>query len=148
MYCPKCKHTETSVLDSRLTLEGKSVRRRRQCDTCEYRFTTFEKVELSTFVVVKRDSSREPYSREKVEKGVWRACEKRNVTQLQVDTLLNELEEEWTAYGKEVPSKMIGESVMEKLKKLDEVAYIRFASVYKQFKDLESFKKEVLKLMS
>lgn len=148
MYCPKCKRTETSVLDSRLTLEGKAVRRRRQCDTCEYRFTTFEKVELSTFVVVKRDSSREPYSREKVEKGIWRACEKRNVTQAQVDHLLNGLEEEWTAYGKEVPSKMIGEGVMEKLKKLDEVAYIRFASVYKQFKDLESFKKEVLKLMS
>jgi len=148
MYCPKCKHTETSVLDSRLTLEGKSVRRRRQCDECEYRFTTFEKVELSSFVVVKRDSSREPYAREKVEKGIWRACEKRNITQAQVDRLLNELEEEWTAYGKEVPSKMIGEGVMEKLKKLDEVAYIRFASVYKQFKDLESFKKEVLKLLS
>lgn len=147
MYCPKCKHTETSVLDSRLTLEGKSVRRRRQCDKCEYRFTTFEKVELSSFVVVKRDSSREPYAREKVEKGIWRACEKRNVTQGQVDRMLNELEEEWTAYGKEVPSKMIGEGVMEKLKKLDEVAYIRFASVYKQFKDLESFKKEVLKLL-
>jgi transcriptional repressor NrdR len=83
-----------------------------------------------------------------VEKGIWRACEKRNITQAQVDRLLNELEEEWTAYGKEVPSKMIGEGVMEKLKKLDEVAYIRFASVYKQFKDLESFKKEVLKLLS
>ncbi len=147
MYCPKCKHTETSVLDSRLTHEGKSVRRRRECDQCKYRFTTFERVELSTFVVVKRDGSREPYSREKVEKGVWRACEKRNVTQAQVDSLLNDLEEEWMSSGKEVPSKMIGESVMEKLKKLDEVAYIRFASVYKHFKDLESFKKEVLELM-
>lgn len=147
MHCPKCKFGETSVLDSRLTQEGKAVRRRRQCDKCKYRFTTFERVELSTLVVVKRDGSREPYSREKVEKGVWRACEKRSVTQAQVDALLNDLEEEWNASGKEVSSKVIGESVMEKLKKLDEVAYIRFASVYKQFKDLESFKKEVLKLM-
>lgn len=147
MMCPKCKKSDTSVLDSRLTSEGKSVRRRRECDACRYRFTTFEKVEMSTFVVVKRDGSREPYAREKVEKGVWRACEKRNITQGQVDGLLNELEEEWTAYGREVPSKMIGEGIMEKLKKLDEVAYIRFASVYKQFKDLESFKREVLKLL-
>lgn len=147
MICPKCKKSDTSVLDSRLTSEGKSVRRRRECDACRYRFTTFEKVEMSTFVVVKRDGSREPYAREKVEKGVWRACEKRNITQGQVDGLLNELEEEWTAYGREVPSKMIGEGIMEKLKKLDEVAYIRFASVYKQFKDLESFKREVLKLL-
>lgn len=147
MHCPKCKHTETSVLDSRLTQEGKAVRRRRECDACKYRFTTFERVELSTFVVVKRDGSREPYSREKVEKGIWRACEKRSVTQAQVDSLLNDLEEEWMSSGKEVPSNMIGESVMEKLKKLDEVAYIRFASVYKHFKDLESFKKEVLELM-
>lgn len=148
MHCPKCKKSDTSVLDSRLTQEGKSVRRRRECDECHYRFTTFEKIELSNFIVVKRDSSRDPYAREKVEKGIWRACEKRNVTQAQVDTILNELEEEWTAYGKEVPSKMIGEGVMEKLRVLDEVAYIRFVSVYKHFKDLESFKKEVLKLMS
>lgn len=147
MMCPKCKKSDTSVLDSRLTSEGKSVRRRRECDACRYRFTTFEKVEMSTFVVVKRDGSREPYAREKVEKGVWRACEKRNITQGQVDGLLSELEEEWTAYGREVPSKMIGEGIMEKLKRLDEVAYIRFASVYKQFKDLESFKREVLKLL-
>lgn len=147
MHCPKCKKSDTSVLDSRLTSEGKSVRRRRECDACKYRFTTFEKVEMSSFVVVKRDSSREPYGREKIEKGIWRACEKRNITQAQVDTMLNELEEEWTAYGREVPSKMIGEGVMDKLKKLDEVAYIRFASVYKQFKDLESFKREVLKLL-
>lgn len=148
MNCPKCKQGETSVLDSRLTHEGKSVRRRRQCDKCRYRFTTFERIELSSFVVIKRDGSREPYSHEKIEKGIWRACEKRSVTQSQVDTLLGELEEDWMSSGKEVPSKIIGESVMEKLKKLDEVAYIRFASVYKQFKDLESFKKEVLKLLS
>lgn len=148
MNCPKCKHEDTSVLDSRLTHEGKSVRRRRECDTCGYRFTTFERIELSSFVVIKRDASREPYSREKIEKGIWRACEKRSVTQAQVDAILDDLEEHWMSSGKEVPSKAIGESVMEKLKKLDEVAYIRFASVYKQFKDLESFKKEVLKLLS
>lgn len=147
MQCPKCKHTDTSVTDSRVTHEEKAIRRRRRCDKCEYRFTTFERIELTTFVVVKRDGSREQYSRDKVEKGVWRALEKRNITQAQVDGMMNDLEEKWAALGKEVPSKAIGEGVMDRLKKLDEVAYIRFASVYRHFKDLESFKKEVLKLL-
>lgn len=148
MVCPKCKFRDTRVLDSRVTEAGKSIRRRRECEKCHYRFTTFERLEMSTFVVVKRDGSREPYSRSKMERGIWRACEKRPVTQAQVDTLLNDLEEDWSAMGKEVPAKLLGEGIMDKLRKLDEVSYIRFASVYRQFRDLESFKKEVLKLMS
>ncbi|MFA5820507.1 MAG: transcriptional regulator NrdR [Candidatus Gracilibacteria bacterium] len=147
MHCPKCQHDDTRVLDSRESEGHKSVRRRRECEKCKHRFTTFERIETSNFVVVKKDGTRENYDREKVEKGVWRACEKRKVTQEQVSKMINELEEEWVAYGKEVPSKVIGEGIMNALKELDEVAYIRFASVYRQFKDLETFKKELQKLL-
>lgn len=147
MHCPKCRHTETSVLDSRVTHEGKAIRRRRQCDKCLHRFTTFERMEMSTFVVVKRDGSRESYSREKAERGIWRACEKRPIAQEKIDQILSELEEEWARLGKEVSSNLIGEGIMERLRKLDHVAYIRFASVYRQFRDLETFKKEVQKLL-
>lgn len=97
-------------------------------------------------MVVKKDGSRESYNREKIERGIWKACEKRKVTQEQVTKVISELEEKWTNYGKEVPSKVIGEGLMDALKSLDEVAYIRFASVYRQFKDLETFKKELAKL--
>lgn len=147
MHCPKCKNLDTSVLDSRVTQEGKAIRRRRECDKCHYRFTTFERMEMSTFVVVKRDGSRESYSREKAEKGLWRACEKRSITQEQIDHIFNELEEAWARHGKEVPSQLIGEGIMDRLRQLDDVAYIRFASVYRQFRDLETFKKEVQKLL-
>lgn len=102
---------------------------------------------MSTFMVVKRDGSRESYSREKAERGLWRACEKRSITQQQIDSVFNELEEHWSSQGKEVPSQMIGEGIMDRLRKMDDVAYIRFASVYRQFRDLESFKKEVQKLL-
>jgi transcriptional repressor NrdR len=111
-----------------------------------FRFTTFERIEHKHLIVIKRNEAREPYSREKVEKGVWRACEKRPVTQAQVDGIIQKLEEKWRNYGKEVPSEMIGEHIMEELKKLDEVAYIRFASVYRQFKDTDSFQQELEKL--
>ncbi len=147
MYCPKCQYDDTRVLDSRESEGHKSVRRRRECEKCKHRFTTFERIETSNFVVVKKDGTRENYDREKVEKGIWRACEKRKITQDQVMKLINELEEEWAALGKEVPSKTIGEGIMNELKELDEVAYIRFASVYRQFKDLETFKKELQKLL-
>ncbi len=147
MRCPKCKNTDSKVLDSRDTNEGREIRRRRECEKCEYRFTTFEAVETENFLVIKKDGSREAYRREKVEKGIWTACEKRQVTQQQVATILDELEMKWSALGKEVASKMIGEDVMDALKKVDEVAYIRFASVYRHFKDLESFKKELAKLL-
>lgn len=143
MKCPKCKHKTTRVLDSRETHEGKSTRRRRECPKCKWRFTTFERLEHNNLIVIKRNESREPYVREKVEKGIWRACEKRPVTQAQVDGIIQNLEDRWRSYGKEIPSDIVGEGIMEELKKLDEVAYIRFASVYRSFKDIESFQQEL-----
>lgn len=147
MICPKCKKEDISVIDSRDAEEGKAIRRRRECNKCKYRFTTFERSEKSNFVVVKKDGARERYDRQKVERGIWKACEKRQVTQEQVDQAIDELEEKWTGIGKEVPSSAIGEGIMDALKAIDEVAYIRFASVYRQFKDLETFRKEVQKLL-
>ena len=146
MICPKCQKNNTRVLDSRETEGNKAVRRRRECEECTHRFTTFERLEVTNFLVVKKDSSRENYDREKVEKGIWRACEKRKVTDEQVKRAIDKLEEGWSSQGKEVASKDIGEGIMEALKDLDEVAYIRFASVYRQFKDLASFSKELEKL--
>ncbi|EKD93199.1 MAG: transcriptional regulator NrdR [uncultured bacterium] len=149
MLCPKCKKSTTRVVDSRETNEGRQIRRRRECEskTCEFRFTTFERIEASNFVIIKKDGSREPYQREKIEAGLWKSCEKRPVTEAQIESVLNNLEDQWSGYGKEIPSQQIGEDVMEALKTLDEVAYIRFASVYRQFKDVESFKKEFAKLL-
>ncbi len=146
MICPKCKDERTRVLDSRDTDSQKAIRRRRECEKCKHRFTTFERIENTNFVVVKKDGTRENYDREKVLKGIWKACEKRKVTQDQVTKVMNTLEEKWANIGKEVPSKAIGEGIMEALKELDDVAYIRFASVYRQFKDIESFEKELQKL--
>lgn len=147
MRCPKCKHEDTKVVDSRETTEGSEIRRRRECEKCDFRFTTFERIETANFIVVKKDGSREPYNREKVQRGIWKACEKRQVTQDQVSALIDKLEAKWIGMGKEIESKQIGEDVMDALKDLDEVAYIRFASVYRHFKDLESFKKELAKLL-
>jgi len=146
MLCPKCKNTNTRVLDSRDTDGQKAVRRRRECEKCEYRFTTFERVETSNFIVVKKDGTRENYNREKVLKGIWTACEKRKVTQEQVDNLVSNIESKLAHSHKEVDSKLIGEEIMDGLKELDEVAYIRFASVYRHFKDIDSFQKELKKL--
>jgi transcriptional repressor NrdR len=147
MKCSKCKKGETSVVDSRDAEEGKAIRRRRECDKCGYRFTTFERSEKSNFVVIKKDGSRERYDRGKVENGIWKACEKRQVTQEQVEKAVDKLEEKWSSMGKEVPSTAIGEGIMKALKKIDEVAYIRFASVYRQFRDIETFREEVSKLL-
>lgn len=146
MKCPKCKGKNTRVLDSRETNGGNAIRRRRECIKCKHRYTTFERIEHKNLIVIKKNESREPYLRDKVVKGIWRACEKRPVTQSQVDEIINILEDKWRNYGKEIPSEMIGENIMEELKKLDEVAYIRFASVYRHFKDIESFQKEMEKL--
>ena len=147
MICPKCKHEDTRVLDSRDTNEKREIRRRRACNECNFRFTTFERAEYTNFVVVKKDESREPYDRQKLEGGIWKACEKRPVTVEQVSGMLDHLEEKWANLGREVPSKIIGEDVMNSLKEIDEVAYIRFASVYRQFKDIETFKRELQKLL-
>lgn len=122
------------------------MRRRRECPKCSQRFTTFERQELSSLIVVKRDGTREPYSRTKLERGIWIACTKRPVTQAQVDRMLTGLEEKWGANKKEVASSTIGKDVMMALGKIDKVAYIRFASVHREFKDVEEFKKEIGKL--
>ncbi len=146
MHCPRCKSTDTSVVDSRLAEDGRAVRRRRECEKCQHRFTTFERQEMTSLIVVKRDESREPYSREKLERGIWIACTKRPVTQEKVDKMLSKLEEKWAANKKEVSSSTIGMDVMRALKKIDQVAYIRYASVHREFKDVEEFKEELGKL--
>ncbi len=146
MHCPRCKHTETSVIDSRLAEDGRAIRRRRECGKCSHRFTTFERQELSALIVVKRDGTREPYSRSKLERGIWLACTKRPVAQEQVDKMLGRLEEKWAANKKEVSSATVGQDVMKALKSIDQVAYIRFASVHREFKDVEEFKQELGKL--
>lgn len=122
------------------------MRRRRECPKCSHRFTTFERQELSSLIVMKRDGTREPYVRSKIERGIWIACTKRPVTQDQIDNLLGKLEEKWAANKKEVASSTIGTDVMKELKKIDQVAYIRFASVHREFKDVEEFKEELGRL--
>ena len=146
MFCPHCKHEETSVVDSRLAEDGRAVRRRRECVKCDHRFTSFERQELNTLIVIKRDGTREPYSRPKIERGVWLACTKRPVTQHKVDAMLSKLEEKWASNKQEVQSSTIGTDVMRELKRLDKVAYIRFASVHREFKDVDEFKEELGKL--
>lgn len=147
MHCPRCKSADTSVIDSRIAEDGRAVRRRRECVKCNHRFTSFERQELSSLIVIKRDGTREPYSRTKLERGIWLSCTKRPVTQDQVDSMLNKLEEKWGANKKEVASTTIGQDVMNALKKIDQVAYIRFASVHREFKDVEEFKEAMNKLL-
>jgi transcriptional repressor NrdR len=146
MRCPRCKHEDTAVIDSRLTEEGRAIRRRRECSKCEHRFTTFERQELSSLIVVKREGTREPYSRSKLERGIWLACTKRPVSQKDIDRMLSDLEEKWGKNKEEVDSSTIGKDVMQALHKLDKVAYIRFASVHREFKDVEEFKQELGRL--
>jgi len=147
MNCPKCKTQDTRVIDSRLAEQGKIIRRRRECEKCKNRFTTFERYEISTLIVKKKDGSHEPYNRSKLESGVWNACGKRPVTQMDIDDLINNLEEKWRMNKKTITSQKIGNDLMESLKKLDHVAYIRFASVYRSFKDVDEFKDELNKLL-
>ena len=146
MRCPRCKHDDTAVRDSRLTEEGRAIRRRRECEKCGHRFTTFERQELSSLIVIKRDKTREPYSRSKLERGIWLACTKRPVAQKDSDKMLSDLEEKWGRNKGEVESTTIGKDVMTSLAKLDKVAYIRFASVHREFKDVEEFKKEFTRI--
>lgn len=146
MHCPHCKSPDTAVIDSRIAEEGRTVRRRRECTGCKHRFTTFERQEVASLIVVKRDGTREPYTRSKIERGVWLACSKRPVSQEQVDALLTKLEEQWMSGSPEVATSTIGNDVMKELKQLDQVAYIRFASVHREFKDVEEFKEELGKL--
>lgn len=140
MRCPYCSHSETKVTDKRDSEE--TTRRRRECLKCRKRFTSYEKPEIE-MVVVKKDGRREPYNRDKVFLGIIKACEKRAIGHDKIDKVINEIEEKLRKKGKEVESRMIGELVMQKLKTLDKVAYIRFASVYREFKDINDFRDAV-----
>ena len=149
MKCPFCEHTETKVIDSRHTEEGHAIRRRRECDQCNKRFTTYEKIEEMMLMVVKKDGIREPFDRMKVLSGIIKACEKRPVPMADIERVVNEIERGLNnMMEKEIPSSFVGELIMEKLKSLDEVAYVRFASVYRQFTDVNTFVAEVEKLLS
>lgn len=140
MRCPSCGFENTKVVDSRISSGGLSIRRRRECDKCKFRFTTFERLQSSNFIVEKRDANTEPYDRQKLERGILISCAKRPISVGDIRENLNELEEAW---GREsvVTTQKIGEDVMNMLQKMDEVAYIRFASVYQDFEDIESFRK-------
>lgn len=147
MLCPFCNHPEDRVLESRELDDGRSVRRRRECLKCEGRFTSYERVEERPIMVIKRDGQREQFSRDKILKGVTRACEKRPVSAEMIDKLVDEvIHEVHRADGREVATQKIGELVMNKLQKIDQVSYIRFASVYRQFSDVKDFVKEVKEL--
>ena len=148
MRCPYCESLDTRVIDSRPTEEGHAIRRRRECDGCGKRFTTYEKVEEVFFMVVKKDGSREAFDRNKVINGIVKACEKRPVTMNEIENIVSEIERGLNnMMEKEIESTVIGEVIMEHLKKLDEVAYVRFASVYRQFKDINTFMSEIEKLL-
>jgi transcriptional repressor NrdR len=148
MRCPTCFHNGTKVLDSRPIDEGRSTRRRRECESCHYRFTTFERIEESPVVVVKKEGIREEFDKDKILRGMIKACEKRPVALKQLEEITQTIEREVRNQGlSEVNSDLIGEMVMEHLSKVDEVAYVRFASVYRQFKDLNVFIQELKELL-
>lgn len=147
MKCPYCGAHESKVVDTRDTEEGIAVRRRRECEACKKRYTTYEKADITTILVIKKDGTREPFEIAKVKKGLVKACEKRPVSFEKIEELVLEIERE--LYGssvKEIKSQLIGEMVMEGLKKLDKVAYVRFASVHREFKDIETMEEEIKKL--
>ena len=147
MRCPVCNNDDTKVVDSRATTDGFSIRRRRQCSGCEYRFSTFEEVEILDLALVKRDGRNEPYSREKLERGLKMALQKRPFTFDRFKSLVSSIERDIQKLKKdEIPSSEIGEIVMSHLKAFDSVAYIRFASVYRSFADLKTFQDELKKL--
>jgi transcriptional repressor NrdR len=148
MKCPFCDNHDTKVIDSRPTEEGHAIRRRRGCDRCNKRFTTYEKVEETILMVVKKDGRREAFDRNKIMNGIIKACEKRPVSIAQMEGMVNEIEKSISnSMEKEVRSYRIGELIMEQLKIVDEVAYVRFASVYRQFTDVNTFIKEIEKLV-
>lgn len=147
MKCPYCGFGESKVIDSRPVEESSSIRRRRECLKCNKRFTTYETLETISLVVVKRDQSRQPYDRNKVLGGLMRACEKRPVSLVQMEAIADDIESElYQSMLREVESNTIGEKIMERLRRLDEVAYVRFASVYKRFNDVETFMDELNEL--
>lgn len=148
MKCPFCGHDNTRVIDSRPAEENNSIRRRRMCDECGKRFTTYEKVETIPVIIIKKDNNRETYDRSKIEAGVLRACHKRPVSASAITQLVDEVETEiFNLEEKEVSSQVVGELVMNKLKSLEAVAYVRFASVYREFRDVNTFLEELKKVL-
>ena len=148
MKCPFCGEDNTRVIDSRPAEDNTSIRRRRICDECGKRFTTYEKVETIPLIIIKKDNVRETYNRKKIEAGILRACHKRPVSAAQIEKLVDEIENDiFKLEDKEISSSVIGEIVMQKLKDIDAVAYVRFASVYREFKDVNTFMDELKKMM-
>ncbi len=148
MKCPFCNSDNTRVIDSRPADDNSSIRRRRLCDECSKRFTTYEKVETIPLIVIKKDNNREQYDRSKIEAGVLRACHKRPISATRINKLVDEVETEiFNREEKEIPSSVIGEIVMDKLKGVEAVAYVRFASVYREFKDVNTFMNELKKIL-
>ncbi|CEG28166.1 transcriptional regulator NrdR [Bacillus sp. B-jedd] len=148
MKCPACQNNGTRVLDSRPVDEGRSTRRRRECEECGYRFTTFEKVEEIPLIVVKKEGTREEFSRDKILRGLIKACEKRPVSLKELEDITGDVEKELRSQGtSEINSDVIGRMVMDRLSAVDEVAYVRFASVYRQFKDINVFIEELKELI-
>lgn len=148
MKCPFCNQENTRVIDSRPADDNSSIRRRRLCDECGKRFTTYEKVETIPLIIIKKDNNREQYDRSKIEAGVLRACHKRPISAKQINDLVDAVETEiFNLEDKEIESKVIGEIVMKKLKDLEAVAYVRFASVYREFKDVNTFMDEIKKIL-
>ncbi|MFV0465114.1 MAG: transcriptional regulator NrdR [Lachnospiraceae bacterium] len=148
MKCPYCSSENTRVIDSRPADDSNSIRRRRLCDSCSKRFTTYEKIETIPLIVIKKDNNREQYDRSKIEAGILRACHKRPISAKQINSLIDEIETEiFDREEKEISSAIIGEIVMDKLKDLEAVAYVRFASVYREFKDVNTFMDELKKML-
>ena len=148
MKCPFCEHPDTKVIDSRHTEDGHAIRRRRECEKCSRRFTTYEKIEEVVLMVIKKDGSRETFDRNKIMSGIVKACEKRPVSVSDMEKIVDEIERGLNnMMEKEVSSTFIGELIMDKLKELDEVAYVRFASVYRQFTDINTFISEIENLL-
>ena len=149
MRCPFCAHPESKVIDSRPADENASIRRRRECLSCARRFTTYETVESLPMVVIKKDGSRQSFDRQKMLRGMIRACEKRPVTLAELERIADEIEQELqNSMEREIRTEIIGEKVMERLRKVDQVAYVRFASVYRQFKDIDTFMAELNNLLA
>ncbi|AEF82180.1 transcriptional regulator NrdR [Leadbettera azotonutricia] len=149
MRCPHCGNFDDKVIESRTLANGDAIRRRRECNACGYRFTSYERIEDKQFMVVKKDGRREPFDRRKIERGVERAVEKRPVSPMGIESLVNEIEDQAAILGKvnhEIDAGVIGDLVLEKLRALDRVAYIRFASVYRHFEDLDEFVHEIQKM--
>ena len=148
MKCPYCNQLDTRVIDSRPAEDGNSIRRRRSCDSCGKRFTTYEKVETIPLIIIKKDNTREQYNRRKIENGIIRACYKRPVPADEIERMADRIETKvFSLEEKEIPSSVVGELVMDGLKDLDEVAYVRFASVYREFKDVNTFMDELKKML-